>query len=83
MSNTANKQAYGTCNNPNTHFHDYTLEVTTRGTVNYNIGTVMSLSNLRKYIANAVIDKLNGKNLNVDVEVFRSVVSTYLIVTHQ
>lgn len=75
MSNTANKQVYGVCNNSTEHKHEYNIKVTTRGAVDSSIGTVMSLSDLRSDLMKAIIGKLNGKNLNAEIEFFKTVVS--------
>lgn len=75
LTNTANKKNYGVCNNQVEHMHEYTVEVITRGTVDSNIGTVMSLSDLKSHLRTTVVNKLNGKSLNNDVDFFRTVVS--------
>lgn len=75
MSNIANKKNYGVCNDNVEHLHEYAVEVITRGTVNSNIGTVMSVSDLKSHLRTTVVNKLNGKNLNSDIEFFKTVVS--------
>lgn len=77
LSNTVNKQVYGSCNDPNEHTHEYSVKVTMRGSVNSSIGTVMSLTDLRVNLRKAVTDKLNGKNLNADIDFFKTIVCTF------
>ena len=77
LSNTANKRVYGECNNLAVHSHEYTVEVITRGTVDTSIGTVMSLSHLKSLLKSTVANKLHGKNLDYEINFFRTVVSTF------
>lgn len=68
---------YGECNNPAVHSHNYTVEVITRGTINSNIGTVMSLSDLKSLLVKTVAQKLHGKNLDYEINFFKTVVSKH------
>lgn len=79
LSNTANKRVYGECNNPDVHSHKYTVEVITRGTVSQSIGTVMSLSHLKSLLKSTVANKLHGKNLDYEINFFRTVVSSIYV----
>lgn len=76
MSNMVNKRVYGICNNPVEHKHEFTVEVIIRGMVDSNIGTVTSLSDLKSHLRKTVANKLNGKNLNTDIDFFKSVVNS-------
>jgi len=76
LSSTANKHMYGSCNNRSPHQHRYTVEVICRGTVDLCIGTVMSLNDLRTYMHRTVYQELDGKNLNEDIDFFKTVPST-------
>ncbi len=51
----------------NLHGHNYILEVTIQGTPAPDTGMVMDLKALKDLIADAVMDRLDHKNLNVDV----------------
>lgn len=51
------------------------MEVTIRGPVDPKTGMVMNLSDLKVYIQK-VLDQLDHKNLDKDVEYFKNVVST-------
>ena len=67
-SDAWNQAMYGKCNNPNWHGHNYTLEVTVAGAPDPETGFVVDLSELKRLIEERVIDKLDHKNLNIDVD---------------
>jgi len=71
-----NEKIFGLCNNPNGHGHNYVLEVTVKGEVDPETGMVMDLKTLKKLITLEVIDKVDHKNLNVDVEFMRGLIPT-------
>jgi 6-pyruvoyltetrahydropterin/6-carboxytetrahydropterin synthase len=54
----------------NLHGHNYALEVTIQGTPAPETGMVMDLKALKDLITEAVLDRLDHKNLNVDVPEF-------------
>jgi 6-pyruvoyltetrahydropterin/6-carboxytetrahydropterin synthase len=54
----------------NLHGHNYVLEVTIQGTPAPETGMVMDLKALKDLITDAVLDRLDHKNLNVDVPAF-------------
>lgn len=81
MSNTSNKKMYGECNNPAVHSHNYTVEVITRGTINSSVGTVMSLSYLKSILTKTIATNLHGKNLDYEINFFRTVVSNRFLTT--
>ena len=51
----------------NLHGHNYVLEVTIQGAPAPDTGMVMDLKALKDLIADAVMERLDHKNLNVDV----------------
>jgi 6-pyruvoyltetrahydropterin/6-carboxytetrahydropterin synthase len=51
----------------NLHGHNYVLEVTVEGVPSPETGMVMDLKALKDLIAEAVLERLDHKNLNVDV----------------
>ena len=75
LSSTANSKEYGVCYNLAEHSHEYIVEVIICGMIDNSIGTVMSVSDLKWHLRKIVVHKLNGKNLNTDVDFFRSKVS--------
>jgi 6-pyruvoyltetrahydropterin/6-carboxytetrahydropterin synthase len=54
----------------NLHGHNYVLEVTIQGAPAPDTGMVMDLKALKDLIGDAVLDRLDHKNLNVDVPAF-------------
>lgn len=72
-SDERNWQVFGKDANPNGHGHTYTLEVTVKGAIDPDTGTVMDLRDLRDVMRAAVIEKLDHANLNLDVEFLRGV----------
>ena len=63
-----NIEVFGKCANKNWHGHNFELFVTVKGEVNANTGFVVNLKDLAKIIKEKVIDKLDHKNLNLDVD---------------
>jgi 6-pyruvoyltetrahydropterin/6-carboxytetrahydropterin synthase len=76
LSAEENRRVYGKCNNPNGHGHNYLLEVTVAGTIDPATGMVFDLSVLDGVVAERVLEKLDHKNLNLDMENFRTQVPT-------
>ena len=67
-SDQKNFEVFGKCANKNWHGHNFELFVTVKGEVNANTGFVVNLKDLAKIIQEKVIDKLDHKNLNLDVD---------------
>ncbi len=63
-----NTETFGKCANPNWHGHNYDLYVTIKGEINPETGFVIDLKELKKIILDEVIDKLDHKNINMDVD---------------
>jgi 6-pyruvoyltetrahydropterin/6-carboxytetrahydropterin synthase len=63
-----NLEVFGKCSNPNWHGHNYELYVTVAGDVDPETGFVMDLKVLSDIIKKRVIDKVDHKNLNIDVD---------------
>jgi 6-pyruvoyltetrahydropterin/6-carboxytetrahydropterin synthase len=75
-----NASVYGKCSNPNWHGHNYELFVTVKGEINPGIGFVIDLKQLGEIIRELVIDKIDHKNLNLDVDFMQGkMASTELI----
>ena len=73
LSDADNARIYGKCNNPNYHGHNYELTVRVCGTVDPVIGYVMDLGELSAIVKKQVLDRLDHKNLNLDVPEFKNV----------
>jgi len=61
-----NRTAYGKCNNPHGHGHNYGVEVLVGGTVDAETGMVVNLATLDAAVRTRVIDRLDHTNLNLD-----------------
>lgn len=71
LSDLENQKLFGKCNHPHGHGHNYILEVTVKAKIDPKTGLVMNLTELKKIIRSEVIDKLDHKHLNLDIEEFR------------
>ena len=66
-SDEKNREVFGKCNSENYHGHNYDLEVKVVGEVNPDTGFLIDLKHLKDIIKEQVEEKLDHKNLNVDV----------------
>ena len=72
-----NLEVFGKCSNPNWHGHNYVLYVTVKGNVSKETGFVVNLKYLSEIIKTKVIDKIDHKNLNLEVDFMKDrIVST-------
>jgi 6-pyruvoyltetrahydropterin/6-carboxytetrahydropterin synthase len=76
FSDAKNKATFGLCNNPNGHGHNYVMEVTLSGEVSLDTGMVFDLKALKKLVQEEIIDKVDHKNLNVDVDFLSGTIPT-------
>lgn len=65
-----NYAVFGKCNNPNYHGHNYELVVKITGEPSAETGFVMDLKFLSDLVKETIIEKLDHKNLNLDVPEF-------------
>jgi len=63
-----NVQVFGPCANDNWHGHNFDLIVTVKGIPDPETGFVVDLKRLSTLIRTEVIDKLDHKNINLDVD---------------
>ncbi|GAB4194878.1 MAG: 6-carboxytetrahydropterin synthase [Phycisphaeraceae bacterium] len=70
MSDEANRQVFGKCNNPAGHGHNYRLEVVVRSRIDEH-GRTLDVATLDQLVDQYVIDKLDHKHLNLDVPQFK------------
>ncbi len=63
-----NAEVFGPCANENWHGHNFELIVTVRGRPDPDTGFVVDMKQLSKLIEKKVLDKVDHKNLNVDVD---------------
>ncbi len=76
FSDSKNEETFGLCNNPNGHGHNYALEVTVAGEIDPDTGMVLDLKTLKKLINREIIDKVDHKNFNMDVDFMKGVIPT-------
>ncbi|HEX6879034.1 MAG TPA: 6-carboxytetrahydropterin synthase [Terriglobales bacterium] len=71
-----NERIFGKCNNPNGHGHNYTLEVTVKGSVDEQTGFVIDLKQLKETMNREVVDALDHRYLNKEVPEFATQIPT-------
>ena len=75
-SEEKNYAVFGKCNNPNGHGHNYDLEVTVAGKPPAESGMVMDLKKLADIIEEAVVERVDHKHLNLDVDFMKGIIPT-------
>ena len=73
LSASENVDLFGKCNNPEGHGHNYVVEVTVSNDVDSDRGQVIPLDRLESVVKRLVIDRLDHKHLNRDIEYFADV----------
>jgi 6-pyruvoyltetrahydropterin/6-carboxytetrahydropterin synthase len=63
-----NSEVFGKCSNPQWHGHNYVLYVTVKGEVDEKTGFVINLKDLSRIIQSRVIELLDHKNINLEVD---------------
>ena len=63
-----NKEVFGPCANENWHGHNYELITTVVGETDSETGFVIDLKKLSDLIRREIVDKVDHKNLNLDVD---------------
>lgn len=71
-SDEKNQEIFGKCNNPNYHGHNYDLLVKLTGYPDPKTGYVFDLKVLSDVIKENILDIFDHKNLNLDIEHFKS-----------
>jgi 6-pyruvoyltetrahydropterin/6-carboxytetrahydropterin synthase len=67
-SREKNIEVFGPCANENWHGHNFELIVTIKGRPDPETGFVVDLKKLSTLIRDEVVEKLDHKNLNIDVD---------------
>ena len=75
-SEEENFKIFGKCANANWHGHNYELFVTVKGTPGKDTGYCADLKALSDLINEKVVDKLDHKNLNLDVPFMKGVLAS-------
>jgi len=73
LSAEENLATFGKCNNPAGHGHNYVVEVTVARDSMGPDDTVIEIGSLAKIVNRNVIDRLDHKNLNEDIEHFNNI----------
>lgn len=66
LSEEENRAAFGKCNNPFGHGHNYRIEVTVAGPVAADTGMVMNMAELDRVVKENVLARFDHANLNHD-----------------
>ena len=66
LSAEENRAAYGKCNNPHGHGHNYVVEVLVGGAVDAETGMVMNMADLDAVVRKQVVERFDHTNLNLD-----------------
>jgi 6-pyruvoyltetrahydropterin/6-carboxytetrahydropterin synthase len=75
LSAEENRTAYGKCNNPHGHGHNYIVEVLAGGPVDAETGMVIDLGALDEVVRTRVLLRFDHTNLNLD-PLFENLVPT-------
>jgi 6-pyruvoyltetrahydropterin/6-carboxytetrahydropterin synthase len=75
-SDEENQKVFGKCSNPNWHGHNYVLYVTVKGDQSENHGFVINMNILKQIITDRIIEKADHKNLNLDVDFMKGLVTS-------
>ncbi|WP_424961949.1 6-pyruvoyl trahydropterin synthase family protein [Ekhidna sp.] len=66
-SEEKNREVFGPCANENWHGHNFELITSVKGEVNPETGFVIDLKKLKEIIQAEIIEKVDHKNINLDV----------------
>lgn len=76
LSDAENYELFGPCSNPRGHGHNYELYVTVAGPVDPRTGMLLDLKRLHDIVQSAILDKVDHRNLNVEVDFLQGVQPT-------
>jgi 6-pyruvoyltetrahydropterin/6-carboxytetrahydropterin synthase len=75
-SDEVNQTVFGKCSNPNWHGHNYVLWVTVKGEPSPELGLVMNINILKGIILDKIINKIDHKNINLEVDFMKGKIAT-------
>lgn len=75
-SDAQNEAVFGKCSNKNWHGHNFTLYVTVKGTPDADTGFIMDLKKLSTILKEHAVDKIDHKNLNLDVPFMKGLMAS-------
>lgn len=76
LDDEANRRLFGSGANPNGHGHNYVVEVTIEGEPDPVTGMVMDLKDLKQILEEEVVDPMDHRFLNHEVQPFDRVIPT-------
>jgi|SRR5215831_8073468 len=76
LSSAENRAAYGKCNNPHGHGHNYVVEVLVGGEVDPDTGMVVNMATLDEVMQTSVLERFDHTNLNCDPSFVNQVPTT-------
>ena len=76
LSHDQNIELYDKCANPNGHGHNFILEVTVAGNVKGESGFAVDFKKLKHLMRTEIIDKVDHKHLNYDVDFLEGTIPT-------
>jgi 6-pyruvoyltetrahydropterin/6-carboxytetrahydropterin synthase len=76
LSDEQNEALFDKCNNPNGHGHNYYVEVTVAGVPSVETGYVIDLKLLKRIVNETFVEKVDHKNLNLDVPFLSGIIPT-------
>lgn len=68
-----NRRTFDKCNNPGGHGHNYILQVSVRGKIDPESGMVIDLAKLKEIMRERIVDRVDHRNLNADIEFLRGI----------
>ena len=71
LTEDANVELYGKCNNPYGHGHNYVLDVTVEGPIDESSGRVCDVAALDRLVTRYMLKDFDHGNMNEDVAEFR------------
>ena len=75
-SDKKNLEAFGKCSNPQWHGHNYTLYITIKGNIQEDLGYVADLKAVSKIIQEHIIEKIDHKNINLEVDFMKGKIAS-------
>ena len=79
-SKEKNEEIFGLCANENWHGHNFDMIVTVKGEPDPETGFVMNFKDLSQIIKKEILEKVDHKNLNLDVDFLEGKLTTCEIV---
>ncbi|HIA36447.1 MAG TPA: 6-carboxytetrahydropterin synthase [Flavobacteriales bacterium] len=82
-SEEKNREIFGKCSNPNGHGHNYSIYVTVKGEVDSKTGFLINLKIISKLIQDYILEKIDHKDFNLDVEFMKGIIPTTENITRE